>query len=177
MTGVAKLLLKILGVLLIMAGSVGIGFYYSAREGFRVTDLLEFKKALLILSSEIEFMRSTLSEACANIAKRTGLGISPIFATFSQLLNEGEGETAYQLWLTALNSENTYLAAEDKTVLEDFGKTLGYLDKTMQKNAIEYAVCYIDEKAASLQKYSDKNNKMYRSLGVIGGLMITAVLW
>jgi stage III sporulation protein AB len=76
------MLLRILGILLIMAGSVGIGFYYSAKEGYRVQDLLEFKKALMILSSEIEYMRSTLSEACANIAKRTGLGISPIFAEF-----------------------------------------------------------------------------------------------
>jgi stage III sporulation protein AB len=160
-----------------MVGSVGLGLYYSVKEGFRVQDLLEFKKALLILSSEIEYMRSTLAEACANIAKRTGLGVSPIFANFSRLLAEGEGETAYQLWLTALESGNTFLAPEDKTVLEDFGKTLGYLDKEMQKNAINYAVTYIDEKTTKLQTQSDKNKKMYRSLGVIGGLLITVVLW
>ena len=172
------MLAKILGIILVMAGSVGLGLYYSAKEGFRVADLLEFKKALLILSSEIEYMRSTLSEACANIAKRTGLGVSEIFADFSRLLADGEGETAYQLWLTAMqNSEKTFLAAEDKTVFEDFGKTLGYLDKQMQKNAITYAVSYIDEKAATLQAQSDKNKRMYQSLGVIGGLMIAVVLW
>lgn len=171
--------LRIFGTLLVMAGSVGLGLYFSAKEGFRVQDLLEFKKALLILSSEIEYMRATLSEACANIAKRTGLGISPIFARFSQLLSENEGETAYQLWLAALaeNKERVFLAAEDFAVIEDFGKTLGYLDKQMQKNAIDYAVAYIDEKAAALSAQSDKNKRMYRSLGVIGGLMVTVVLW
>jgi stage III sporulation protein AB len=75
------------------------------------------------------------------------------------------------------NKDRTFLAPEDRTVLEDFGKTLGYLDKQMQKNAIEYAVTYIDEKAAALQKQSDKNKRMYQSLGVIGGLFITVVLW
>jgi len=173
------MLFRILGTLLIMAGSVGLGLYYSAKESFRVQDLLEFKKALLILSSEIEYMRSTLSEASANIAKRTGLGIGKIFENFSQLLTKSEGETAYQLWIAAMDTgkENTFLAAEDRAVLEDFGKTLGYLDKTMQKNSIEYAVTYIDEKAATLQKQSDKNTRMYRSLSIIGGLLITVVLW
>ena len=171
--------LRIIGTMLVMTGSVGIGMYLSAKEGFRVQDLLEFKKALLILSSEIEYMRSTLSEACANISKRTSLGVSAIFGRFSRLLVEGEGETAYQLWLTAMDEckDKAFLADEDRTVLEDFGKTLGYLDKQMQKNAIEFAVTYIDEKSASLAAASDKNKRMYRSLGVIGGLLLTVVLW
>ncbi|MCL2225781.1 MAG: stage III sporulation protein AB [Defluviitaleaceae bacterium] len=173
------MLIRIAGTLLVMAGSVGLGMYFSAKESFRVQDLLEFKKALLILSSEIEYMRSTLADACENIAKRTSHGVSQIFERFSQLLSEGEGETAYQLWLEAMetNQDTTNLAREDRTVLEDFGKTLGYLDKQMQKNAIDYAVSYIDEKAAALAASSAKNKRMYQSLGVIGGLLITVVLW
>ena len=124
-------------------------------------------------------MRATLSEACANIAKRTGLGISPIFANFSKLLANAEVGTAYQLWLEAMEAGRggTFLADEDRTVLEDFGKTLGYLDKQMQKNSIDYAVAYIDEKAATLAAAADKNKRMYRSLGIIGGLLVTVVLW
>jgi stage III sporulation protein AB len=173
------MLIRIIGTLLVMAGSIGFGIYFSAKENFRVQDLLEFKKALLILSSEIEYMRSTLAEACANISKRTSHGVSEIFAAFSESLATSEGETAYQLWLAAMqsNAQKIFLAAEDRIVLEDFGKTLGYLDKQMQKNAIDFTVKYIDEKAAALQKQSDKNKKMYRSLGVIGGLLITVVLW
>ncbi|MCL2048502.1 MAG: stage III sporulation protein AB [Defluviitaleaceae bacterium] len=168
---------KLIGTILIMTGSVGFGVYFSAKESFRVQDLLEFKKALLILSSEIEYMRATLSEACGNIAKRTGLGISGVFASFSHALANSEGETAYQLWRNAIDTGKIFIAAEDRAVLDDFGKTIGYLDKQMQKNAIEYAVRYIDEKAATLQKQSDKNKKMYRSLGIIGGLLIAVVLW
>jgi stage III sporulation protein AB len=171
--------LRLIGTLFVMLGSVGLGLCFAAKESFRIQDLLEFKKALLILSSEIEYMRATLSEACANISKRTSKGISQIFATFSTLLSESEGETAYQLWLTALESQSTgtFLAPEDRTILQDFGKTLGYLDKDLQKNAIEYTLTYINEKTTTLQKQSDKNKRMYRSLGVIGGLLITVVLW
>jgi len=173
------MLLQIVGALAVLLGSVGLGLYYAAKEGFRVQDLLEFKKALLILSSEIEYMRSPLAVACANIAKRTSLGAQCLFEHFSNALTDGEGETAYQLWLASMEAvkEKTFIAAEDWVVIEGFGKTLGYLDKHMQQNAITYAISYIDEKAATLQTQADKNKRMYRSLGVIGGLLITVVLW
>ncbi|MCL2840165.1 MAG: stage III sporulation protein AB [Defluviitaleaceae bacterium] len=173
------MLLRIVGVIAVMIGSIGLGFYYAAKEGFRVQDLLEFKKALLILSSEIEYMRSPLAVACSNIAKRTSLGTSFMFEHFAGTLTGGDGETAYQLWMGAMDAtkKKSFLVDEDWSVVEGFGKTLGYLDKQMQQNAITYAVSYIDEKAAALQVQSDKNKRMYRSLGIIGGLLITVVLW
>ena len=169
----------IAGAVALIAGCAALGFYLAAQEGFRVQDLQEFKKALMILSSEIEHLRAPLPVACANIAKRTKEPISALFAHFSRLLTENEGETAYQLWMLALESQKkrAHLAAEDWDVLEGFGKTLGYLDKQMQQSAIAYAMDYIDEKTAELQTQSDKNKRMYRSLGVIGGLLLVVLLW
>jgi len=173
------MILRIAGALAVMVGCAGLGLYYSCKEGFRIQELQELKKALLILSSEIEYMRAPLNVACANIAKRTESTVSALFMRFSELLETGEGETAYQLWAASMTGikGKTFMAEEDLSVVDGFGKTLGYLDKQMQQNAINYAVGYIDEKAATLQAQGSKNNRMYRSLGVIGGLLITVVLW
>jgi len=133
----------------------------------------------MILSSEIEHMRAPLPAACANIAKRTAKQVSELFLNFSKLLEENAGETAYQLWMQALEGQkpHTHLADEDLDILEGFGKTLGYLDKQMQQSAIALAVQYIDEKTVGLLTQADKNKRMYRSLGVIGGLLLAIVLW
>ena len=173
------MILQIIGALAVIAGCSGLGLYFSSKEGFRIRELQELKKALLILSSEIDFMRAPLNIACANIAKRTESTVAALFQQFSELLATGEGETAYQLWVSAVAGikDKTFMADEDLSVVDGFGKTLGYLDKHMQQNAINYAVGYIDEKVASLQVLGDKNKRMYRSLGVIGGLLITVVLW
>jgi len=173
------MLLRIVGALAVMLGCAGLGIYYSSKEGFRVYELQELKKALLILSSEIEYMRAPLNIACANIAKRTESTIGTLFSTFAELLANNEGETAYQLWGVATDGikKKTFMALEDLSVIDGFGKTLGYLDKHMQQNAINYAVNYIDEKVTALQTQGDKNKRMYRSLGVICGLLITVVLW
>ena len=171
--------LSIAGALALIAGCAAIGFYFAAKEGFRVQELQEFKKALMILSSEIEHMRAPLPVAAANIAKRTKKPASEIFQNFSKLLETNEGETAYQLWAQAINDQKpgTHLAEEDWDILEGFGKTLGYLDKQMQLSAITYTIEYIDNKTVALLSQADKNKKMYRSLGIIGGLLLAVVLW
>ena len=170
---------SIAGAIVLLAGCGAIGFYLAAQEGFRVQDLQEFKKALMVLSSEIEHMRSPLPMACANIAKRTKEPISTLFAHFSKLLTENDGETAYQLWVQTIESQKNrmYLAEEDWDAIEGFGKTLGYLDKHMQQSAITCTIGYIDEKTTELQTQSEKNKRMYRSLGVIGGLLLVVMLW
>ena len=173
------MLLRIIGSLAVIIGCAGLGLYHSSKEGFRISELLEFKKALLILSSEIEYMRTPLSIACANIAKRTQHTTAAMFSHFAELIANGEGETAYQLWTTALDiiKQKSFIVDEDFCVLDGFGKTLGYLDKQMQQNAINFAVNYIDEKVTALQTNGGKSKRMYRSLGIICGLLITVVLW
>ena len=173
------MLLRIAGAVAVIGGCVGLGMYYAAKENYRMGELMEFKKALLILSSEIEYMRAPLAVACANIAKRTHAVVGNLFSYFAESLVAGEGETAYQLWISAVESvkEKSYMAADDWDVVEGFGKTLGYLDKNMQQNAIEYTMNYIDSKTTELQLQGDKNKRMYRSLGIIAGLLVTVVLW
>jgi len=170
---------RAIGAVAVVGGCVGLGLYYAAKESFRANELLEFKKAMQMLSSEIEYMRSPLAVACANISARTGAATSNLFSTFAQSLTDGEGETAYQLWLQSAEKTrpDSFLAKEDWDVLEGFGKTLGYLDKNMQQNAIDHTINYINQKTTALQLQSEKNTKMYHSLGIIAGLLLTVVLW
>lgn len=173
------MLLRLLGTVAIMVGSVGLGLYFSSREDFRARELLEFKRALLILSSEIDFMATPISMACANIAHRIEGEMANLFKDFASLLEKATGETASQIWDRALVAikEKTFLSPEDQNMLKGFGKTLGYLDKQMQQNAINYTISYIDETLGAIQAKGAQTKRMYRSLGVIGGLLITIILW
>jgi stage III sporulation protein AB len=168
-----------MGALVIGAAGAALGYYYSNLEKYRIQDLLEFKKAMLILSSEIEYMRTALPEAAGHIAHKTDNPVSDVFSCFAVLLENNGPNTSYQLWTQALERQKkrSFLAEEDWVALNGFGKTLGYLDKQMQLNAIRLTVDYIDAKVTLLQTGSGKNERMYRSLGVLGGLLVAVVLW
>ncbi|MCL2373441.1 MAG: stage III sporulation protein AB [Defluviitaleaceae bacterium] len=171
------MLFRFAGAAAVILGCTGLGFYYAMRDGLRVKELLEFKKALMILASEIEYMRQPLAPACGNIARRTEGTTANFFQNIAA--NIETAETAYQSWAAAIATAKptSHLAPEDWEALDGFGKTLGYLDKNMQKSAIGLCIDYIDEKTNQLQTRSDKNKRMYHSLGAISGLIITVVLW
>jgi stage III sporulation protein AB len=169
---------KVIGALLVVLAGGGAGFYFSKLETFRIQDLSEFKKALLILASEIEYLRTPLAEACGRIASRTDKPVSCVFADFAARLEAGGG-AASELWMNALaaNKSQLHLKDEDMGVLEGFGNTLGCLDTQLQINAINYVKDYIEAKVTQLQTQADKNKRMYRSLGWIGGGLAAVVLW
>jgi len=172
--------IRVLGVVLTLAASTALGLYLSSLAKFRQQDLLEFKKALLILKSEIEYIAAPLPDAISSIASRTTNPVSKIFTHYAQnLKNNDDGETAYQLWIEAIQShkKESFLKKDDWEIVEGFGKTLGYLDKQMQVDSIKFTTDYLDSQVAELQTEGNKNQRMYRSLGVIGGILLLVVFW
>lgn len=174
------IVIRIIGILLTLGASTALGIYLANLGAFRKQDLLEIKKALLILKSEIEYVASPLPHAMANIAERTAEPIAGLFAHFAEALSQNEkGETAYHLWLASIEAhkKNTFLKEEDWEVIGNFGKTLGYLDKQMQIDSIQFTTDYITTQATELQEANLKNQRMYKSLGAIAGVLLIVVFW
>jgi len=170
--------LQLVGAVLVIAASSALGMYYSGLDSFRMQDLLSFKQALIIFASEIEFAVSPLPEAMTHVAKRVPQPVSQLFFDFASRLTKANGETAYRLWMESIKAHmpRSYLAPEDWDTLESFGKTLGYLDKPMQINTIRHTEAYIDGKVEALRASGDKNRRMYRSLGFVGGVLLVVIL-
>lgn len=172
------MLLKFLGGVFVFISCSLLGLYYSFRESFRISDLSEMKKALLMLRAEIEFSHAGLPEALLDISCRTDLRIGEFFKFLHDRLNEKSGAEVSEIWNGAMSEKLTVtsLAPEDFEYLERFGKTLGYLDAKMQTESIEAVVSEIDDKIDLLNVRSAKNKRMYRSVGIISGILITVVL-
>lgn len=172
------IILKILGIVFTLGASTALGLYMSSMGRFRLQDLQELKKALLILKSEIEYVSTPLPEAMLNISKRTSGPIAKILLHFSKSLKSSD-KSAYQLWISSIDAhkKETFLKSGDLDIIGSFGKTLGYLDKQMQVETIKYTTDYINTQIAQLQEDNNKSQRMYRSLGVIGGILLLVIFW
>jgi len=161
-----------------MAASCTLGIYCSFKTEYRIEDLLEIKKALLLLVSEIEFNMAPLAEAMKNVSGRVGEPVKKIFYQFSERLGKEEC-SAGELWKDVLrqNFKSLYLENEDFENLVSFGQTLGYLDKQQQSNNVGIMTDYIDTKVSELLEKSQKNKRMFKSLGFFGGFIILIVLF
>jgi len=167
-----------LGCALVLLSSCVLGIYYSFKIEYRMSDLLEMKKALVLLVSEIEFVSAPLAEAMASISSKVDKPIDKILYDFSDNLGK-LNLSAGEVWKRSLedNIKSTFFEKEDIESFVSFGKTLGYLDRKQQNNNIEITVRYIDAKISELVEKSEKNKKMYKSLGLFGGMVIMVILF
>ncbi len=172
------MLLKIIGIALVMVSTILGGLYYGSLNTYKINDLSEMKRALSILQSEIEFCLNPLPLALKNISNRIKQPLSNFFSQLVKNIQSAKNESISTLWeATVMNCLcNSYYDTEDLEQFISLGKTLGYLDKSMQNNSIRLTTEYIDQKISALSEGRLRNKKMFQSLGVLGGVLIVIVL-
>lgn len=170
--------MKIIGIILIFLSGTSFGLYYSFKPIFRKNDLLEMKRALLILNSEIKFLSTSIKEALKSIENSVSSPIKDIFFKFRNNLDEKRGESLYSIWEETLKNtiKNTYLTKEDENKFKLIGKTLGNYDKELNLNNLNIIFEYIDTSLKEIEKEKLKNMKMYQSVGILGSLALIILL-
>lgn len=171
------MLLKIIGAVVVMAASVGMGFYFAGRDGYRLSELAQMKKALTVLVSEIRFSNA-LEEAAYNISERTTGVVSKIFESFGSHISEKNGDGICAVWesVLATGKRESYFSDEDLDMFLSLGRTFGYLDKEMQIDSIGLVIGQIDNESKILIEKREKDKRMYMNLGILGGLALVIML-
>ena len=171
------MLMRIAGAIIVIGASTIAGIYYGNLETYRMRDLLEFKKALSILRSQIEYARTPLPEAMQAISARVRKPLGKIFEMCAELLVYERNEKVVHIWEASVeqHKEALFLTEEDVSQFKGFGAQLGNLDSYAQIMNISMLIGYIDERVGHLNESRDKNRKLYRSLGVLGGALIVII--
>lgn len=169
--------MQFLGMALVVSSTTLIGVYFGNIYSFRIRDLKEIRKALVILKSEIEYSLMPIGQAASNISEKLRHPISSIFLKFSNLLEKKvEPRLALQQSFEKYKFD-TYLTEEDTSQFNSLGKTLGYLDKNLQLNSIEITIKYLEEKINELTALHIKNKKLYQTLGILAGVLIVVIMF
>lgn len=176
---VIDLFFKIIGSIFIIFSTVLFSMYFESVDKYRIEDLEEIKKGFNLFSSNMEYTHLPLSEVFFDISSKLQSTTSEIFKRTSELLNQQKFETASMCWEEALKEyeKQSYFTVDDINAFLYFGKTLGYLDSLRQVKNGRYAVEYIDMTLERLIKKYDKSKKVYKSFGILSGLLIVIVLF
>lgn len=171
-------LLKIIGCILIIASSTGMGFFFSNEIKCRVEDLKELKKLISLLRGDIRYANTPLPEAISSIARRHHGNFQGFFNGVCTQLHELSGLTFSEIWKNAVEKEltNTSLSKADKLQLAQFGDNLGYLDKEMQINTLDLYLSQIEDVIEELTKTAKEKSYLYNSLGIMAGVFISIIM-
>ena len=170
--------MKIIGGVLIVVSAYIMGVYYAQKEKLKIEDMEEIKKGLTIVKDEIMFLSMPLGEAFLQASEKLTGGAALIFSKIGQGIKENPDSSLADLVNKAIDSNisDTFMKKEDASDLVSLGKTIGDMDSDHQRASIDMTVSDIDERIGILKEKSEKNEKMYRSIFVLGGILVAVVL-
>lgn len=171
-------MLKILGCILVLACSAGLGAAGSMDLKKHCMELRFLKQAVYMLRGEIKYSKAPLPEAFAAIAERVPVPFSEYFSRLAQELSRPGGKSLEVLWREEIGRSlnKSFLRREEKEKLGQLGEGLGYLDLEMQLSTIELYLEQLEEDIALAQEEIRTKQKLYQSLGVAGGIFLVILL-
>lgn len=171
--------LKLIGGTMVIISSSMIGFIIAGNFKNRPNTLRNLQVALSMLESEINYGHSPLPQALISISKKCDKDVARLFDSTAKNLTSRKGLTASEAWEKSLEEffTNSYITETDYEILMAFGKYLGSTDKQDQIKNIRLALNNLRQQEINSIHEKQKNEKMWKYLGVLSGIMIFLLLF
>ena len=171
-------LLKILGSLIIITTSSLIGYIYGSSYSKRVRNLIYLRNCIQLLETEIMYSSTPIPEALKNVFRKGNKEVSFIFMEINEHLLSDRSNSLEDSFQVVCNRYKAQLnfSLEDIEVITSLGNTLGKSDKLHQQKYFKLIVTQLEGQQIDAEEKKKKNEKMYKSLGLLGGLALVILL-
>lgn len=177
LAGVCKL--KILGAILILITTSWMGSMGGKKLSSRVRELQKLRNDFTYLEIEVSYNATPLPQIFEKLAV---LDFKPVNLLWQELLihfNNGEGLLAEEAWQKALDifSLHTNLNKGDLNILRDFGPGFGLTGRQEQLKKFQLIHELLRVQQYEAEANRQKNERMWRSMGLLGGLALIILLY
>ena len=174
-----KTMLKLVGAVLIIFASAGLGYLKSRELMLHEKNLEEFLQVILCLKGEIRCGNSSLSDALRDTACRCRGRYEEFLERVAACI---EANTEEKLSIIFQNCTENYLTdlkldEDERRKISLLGEKLGYLDREMQIRQLELYETDFLYLLQNLRKDKEEKKKIYRSLGAMGGILLAILFW
>ncbi len=167
------LVFKIFLLILIITSSSYLGILFSKKYANREKEIKQMKTALNMFATKIKYTYEPIPSLFMEIANKIGGNIGNIFSLSATIMKE---TSAGEAWEKALEEVKHNLSKEDIIVLKNLSKLLGQTDIEGQISQIEVVNQFLTTQLENANEERRKNEKMYRTLGIVTGLTIAIIL-
>lgn len=164
--------IKFVNLILIIIVCSYIGMYKASSFNKRLVALRNFKSGLVMFKTKIEFTYEPLSVIFKEISKVIYLDSKNVFKTFCEKIEKTNDATL--AWQDSVDL--TDFLDGDKEIIKLFGNLLGKTDKNGQISEVEVILEFIEKQIEEAIVEKNKNEKMYKTLGVVCGITIALIL-
>ena len=171
--------IKMIGAIIVFLSCTFLGLFMAYKDRFRAEELLEMKRALTMLKSSVMNSSKPLYEAFIEISEKVDSAVSEIFEDAGRMMKSRQTSTALEAWEKTLKNrkKRTYYKNEDINALLSFGQALGGDDCDWQISNINMTIGYIDSKTEELLNKNIKDSRLFKSAGMLCGILLIVMLY
>lgn len=168
-------MLKTVGAVMVIAGTVGLAWREVNRLRERTKVLRSLQGTMSYLEEELTFRLTPLPNLFEHLAKNRQGGVSRFFQTVWDAMDMPESSMR-QNWVQAARKELSILKEAERQTVEELGEVLGQYDAQTQAQALRLAGERLAGAYAEAKADQQRLGKVYLALGVAGGLATVLVL-
>lgn len=169
--------LKILGSLLVVIASASMGFSLAAQYAERPRQIRQVISCLSALKSHINYTAIPLPDALAHCTGGITGPVAELFQAMASLLVDNGLLTPQAALNQALKDSNKLvLNNPEREVLSVFSANLGGMNREEQHKSLDLAQEQLSRIQCEAERLCEQNVKMYRYLGICGGLAVVIIL-
>ncbi|NLW16116.1 MAG: stage III sporulation protein AB [Firmicutes bacterium] len=171
------LLIKVIASGLIILTTTSFGFDMARRYRDRPRHLRQLQAALQGLATEITYGATPLPAAFANLAATHPSPTKDMLQVAAQQLAM-PGNTATVAWEQGLETllQRSALHPRDLAGVRQLGAVLGLSDRRDQERHLLLAIQHLEREEIAAEQERQQNERMWRYLGVLSGLLVVIVL-
>ena len=171
--------MKTAGIILILFSGTGLGLCKSMELTARLRILEELVQLLLLLKGEIRCTGAALEDAFGDVAAKMSGEYRLFLTETARRLQKRPGITFDTIFRECAirNLPLQKLSVQERESFLSLGEKLGYLDREMQVAQLTLLEEELSMLIRSLKSVMPKQQKTYRSMGILGGMLLAILLW
>lgn len=168
---------KAIGFLVVVIAASAAGSLVAASYRARARELTHLRLALHLLETEITYASSALPGALQRVAAGVPSPVRDIFLEAAAVMRSGQGVSAGDAWERAVREvfPLTALEAGDREILLALAGYLGVTDREDQRRHLALAAERLKAREELAQDERKTSERLWRYLGVLGGLALGVV--
>lgn len=171
--------MKLLGAVMIVASGALLGYGQARRLRERPAELRRFIMLLQQLETEIEYGFTPLPEALYKLSRQTRAALADLLADIAEQLRSGTGVTVDEAWRRGIGRHWPRLSMnkDDREIIARLGSVLGTTDREDQLKHLRLTVGLLAARESEAAEERRRYEKMWKTLGLLGGALIAVILY
>lgn len=170
--------LKVLGSVLIIAATSGIGYWYSHEFQKHLNELQYLRQMFIMIYGEIRYTQESFGEVFSHLERQLKEPYAEWFRNMAENIQDRSRTSFSELWSEAIDLclGISHLKKEDLAELKDLGAQMGYLDADTQLGVLKLYTEKLEIRIQTIRTGLASKKRLCNCLGIMSGIFIAIIL-